>query len=198
MSEGRWSWSSASGGSITVFPLKDVAVGRGIDAIEARGNRISSSTTGSWCASTDHTMFLQHDIEKPYGLETPRFLEALIWSSGVAFLPSIQPRQAVGVVSCSLFRRCFSEHCILSMESLSRILPPGPATLEYKGKHYCGMSTREGKEWVRSGGTVPFSFWPNEPSLMQMIRDAGYSNISHTFERIFRYGLAHITIIAKA
>jgi hypothetical protein len=139
----------------------------------------------------DRTQFLKHNLELlADSRETPSFPGAfdLVFCVGVLYhLP--EPVKAL---------KWMRERAPMLFLGTHYTEPEEHHDFAYRhnGKTY------KGKEYVEGGlsdglsGMSPSSFWPYEPDLIAMVRDAGYSKIS-VLGRDLQNTSPHITILAQ-
>lgn len=167
-------------------------------AIEARPENLAKCRRVQDLHRLDRTTFVLQDIEDLYrGEEPPAYSGPfdLVFCLGLLYhLP--EPAKALRWMRTQAPRLFLGTHYVEPAES-RRYLPHVLRDAEYRdgGETYRGMEYREGGLADPISGTSPASFWPAEPDLLAMIRDAGYSRVE-VLGKDFLNRMPHITILA--
>jgi hypothetical protein len=159
-------------------------------SIESRDDNLKKCNRIKEKYRLDHTIFLKHDLELLYkGQEEPQFSGPfdLVFCLGVLYhVPD--PMEAL------VWMRRQSKTLFLGTHYIEQEDRPA-AVYNHKGKNYCG------KWWKEDlanpvDGMSPRSFCPYEEDLIEMLKDAGYSQISILGRDLQNYS-PHITILAE-
>jgi hypothetical protein len=159
-------------------------------SIESRDDNLKKCNRIKEKYRLDHTVFLKHDLELFYkGQKEPQFSGPfdLVFCLGLLYhVP--EPMEALIWMRRQSKTLFLGTHYIELEDRLALVYT-------HKGKNYCGEWWKEDLADPGSGMS-PSSFCPYEADLIEMLKDAGYSQIS-ILGRDLQNHSPHITILAE-